>query len=154
MKYFVVKALLVLMALVTVSYTGIKRDGIFLSGENKTVAFIIELEGTSNVPPVTTDARGLALIRVTPEMQLHSRVMVHRLDESKDGRLTGAQIHTGAAGVNGPVLIKLAASPSDFDKDVVQQLTEAQYDALLNQAVYINVLTTLRPPGMLRGQLR
>ena len=151
MKYFVVKLMMVLFTLVVVSFTGLKRERL---GVNKSiVTYVIELEGRNEIPPVKTDARGVAIIRVTADMQLHTRVIVHRLNMT-DGQLVAATIHTGAAGANGPVLAVIAGNGSDFDKNVAQPLTAAQYESLLNDAVYVNVMTSARPSGLIRGQVR
>ena len=153
MKYFVVKFLLLLLVFTVVSFTGIKRNTVPVSGKD-ILTYIIVLEGNNEVPPVNTDARGTAVIRVTGDRQLQSRVMMHRLEGNKDRSLTAAYLHAGAAGTNGPVIVMLAGQPSDFEKNMAQQLTVAQYEALLNDAVYINVVSSLRPAGLVRGQMR
>ncbi len=154
MKYFVVKLLLVLLTIVVVSYTGIKREVANPGNSKDILSYIITLEGTNEVPPVSTEARGMAVIRVTADKQLQSRVMMHRLESNRDGALIAAYLHSGAAGSNGPVIVMLAAQPGDFEKNMAQGLTTAQYEALLNEPIYINVVSTLRPSGLVRGQVR
>jgi hypothetical protein len=154
MKYFVIRCLLVLLAIVVISFTGIKPEREEIGMQKDILSYIIQLEGTNEVPPVTTEARGMAVIRVTGDKQLQSRVMMHRLEGNKDGALIAAYLHSGAAGTNGPVIVMLAAQPSDFEKNMAQALTTAQYESLLNDPIYINVVSTLRPSGLVRGQVR
>ena len=154
MKYFVVKFLLALLTIVVVAFTGIKREEPESGKPKDILSYIIQLEGTNEVPPVSTEARGMAVIRVTADKQLQSRVMMHRLENNKDGALIAAYLHSGAAGTNGPVIVMLVTQPGDFEKNMAQALTTAQYEALLNEPIYINVVSTLRPSGLVRGQVR
>lgn len=148
MKTIVARGLVVIIAFVFTSFNELKTGA-----DLNNTAFIIELEGRYEIPPVKTDARGVALIRVTSDMQLHTRIMVHRLNQN-DGQLISAYIHSGAAGANGPALVVIAATPADFDKNVAQPLTNAQYESLLNDPIYVNVVTSTRPAGLIRGQVR
>ena len=112
----------------------------------------VSLTGAQEVPPVTTTATGIALFRVVDNNKMYSKVTVSNL-ETTDA-LTAAHIHTGAIGLNGAVLIPLAASAADFGVTKITNLTTAQYTALLNSRLYVNVHTTLFPAGKIRGQLR
>ncbi|HEX7847582.1 MAG TPA: CHRD domain-containing protein [Chitinophagaceae bacterium] len=150
MKQLFLKFSIIVAVIMAFGFTG--KNTI---NSNKIIAcYIIELDGSNEVPQVNTGARGIAIIRVTAERQLLTKVVAHRLDASKDGALTAAYIHAGAAGSNGPVLVTMAAGSGDFDQDMAQWLTANQYQALLNDPIYVNVYSTANPSGLIRGQMR
>jgi len=71
---------------------------------------------------------------------------------------SGAHLHLGAPGENGPVLVDLAsihipfsARSGFYSGDV--QLTEAAAAALIAGNVYMNIHSTAFPGGEIRGQL-
>jgi hypothetical protein len=80
--------------------------------------------------------------------------MVHKVDPVEDGTLTAAHIHTGAAGQTGGPIVFLAHNVSDFGENIVQQLTAAQYNAILNEPLYVNAHSTEYPDGLVKGQIR
>jgi CHRD domain len=129
-------------------------SGLLRAQLNEKIIFAadVALTGAQEVPPVTTTATGQAWFRVVENNVLYSKVSVANL-EATDA-LTAAHIHTGATGVNGPVLIPLAASAADFGVTKTTSLSASQYDALVNNRLYVNVHTTLFPAGKIRGQLR
>jgi hypothetical protein len=114
----------------------------------------VQLSGANEVPPVSTTATGVSSIRVTSDRKLHSRIVVSNLEPND--ALTMAHIHVGARGVNGPILIPLATSAADFGVTKVINLTEAQYNAVVNstERLYVNAHSVLFPAGKIRGQLR
>jgi hypothetical protein len=113
----------------------------------------ITLSGENEVPnAVMTSAKGIATLQLTDDMRLYSKVQVSSLEEG-DGILFG-HIHRGAAGSNGPVLLTLLHGPEDVGMQMEMQLTEAQYNALVNDALYVNVHSAKYPGGLLRGQIR
>lgn len=112
----------------------------------------VRLTGANEVPPVNTTATGLASLRLTKNRILYSKVTVTNVEPNDN--LTAAHIHTGATGVNGPVLIGLASSAADFGVTKTTNLTEALYNSVLNDRLYVNVHSTLHPAGIIRGQIR
>lgn len=113
----------------------------------------ITLLGTNEVPPVTTTATGKAILRLTNDKVLYSVVTVSDL-ESND-TLTVAHIHPGAAGTNGSPLIFLCNNLSDFGVvKVSTPLTDANYNQLLNDPMYVNAHSRRHGPGLVRGQIR
>ncbi len=112
----------------------------------------VALSGANEVPAVTTTATGTALIRITADNKLFSKVTVNTL-EATDA-LTAAHIHTGATGVNGGVLIGLCASAADFGITKINIPSAAILTSIRNDAVYVNVHSTTRPSGIIRGQIR
>lgn len=112
----------------------------------------IALSGANEVPAVTTTATGTARIRVTSNKKLYSTITVTNLEVGD--ALTAAHIHSGAAGVNGGVLIGLAGSAADFAIAKVFTLTDVIYNSLKTDALYVNAHSTLYASGVVRGQIR
>jgi len=112
----------------------------------------IPLSGANEVPAVTTTATGLAMLRLASDKTLYYRVNVANL-EAGDA-LTAAHIHNGAVGVNGGVLVGLAASPADINVAKSTSLTDAAFNTVKTAAVYVNVHSTTKPAGIIRGQIR
>jgi hypothetical protein len=113
----------------------------------------ITLLGSNEVPAVSTTATGLAILRLTHDKVLYSRVTVNNL-ESND-TLTVAHIHPGAAGTNGPALIFLCNSLADFGVlKISSPLPDAQYNQVLNDPMYVNAHSRRHGPGLVRGQIR
>jgi hypothetical protein len=122
------------------------------------------LSGADEVPPVPSNATGQAIFVVYPD----------RIDYNFSGTGVGtevqaAHIHLGFPGVAGPVIVPLfdndaGAFPgrvtgSLFATDFVavpdrgvSTFADVQ-NAILGGRTYINIHTTLSPPGEIRGQL-
>jgi len=75
-----------------------------------------------------------------------------------------AHIHTGATGVNGPILINTTINPGDvtltngagsFSRNNISTLSTTDAQAIINNPAgfYFNVHTALNPGGVMRGQL-
>ena len=112
----------------------------------------VQLSGANEVPPNDLGATGVAILRVTADKVLHSKVNVDAPPEA--GTLTAAHIHTGMAGVNGPVIIFLAHSADEFGENQTYQLTDAEFEMLMNDHLYVNAHSTVKPAGLVRGQIR
>jgi hypothetical protein len=113
----------------------------------------ITLSGGNEVPAVTTTATGLAILRLTHDKVLYSKVTVTNL-ESND-TLTVSHIHPGAAGANGSPLIFLCNSLADFGVlKISAPLPDAQYNQLLNDPMYVNAHSRRHGAGLIRGQIR
>ena len=113
---------------------------------------VIQLSGNNEVPAVSTTTKGVAHLRVSASKKLYSKVIVQRL-ESGDA-LRFAHVHSAAAGVNGPVKIFLCHTAADFGQNIVTQLTDEQYNFLLNEPAYVNAHSNFNPGGIIRGQVR
>lgn len=113
----------------------------------------ITLLGSEEVPIVTTTATGKAILRLTSDKVLYSVVTVNNL-ESND-TLTVSHIHPGAKGANGSPLIFLCSSLSDFGVvKVSDPLTDAVYNQLTKDPMYVNVHSRRHGAGLVRGQIR
>ncbi len=117
-----------------------------------TFAANVALSGANEVPAVTTTATGTVNIRITADNKLITKITVNSL-ETTDA-LTAAHIHSGAAGVNGGVLIGLCSSAADFGVTKINNPSATILNSIKTDAVYVNVHSTSRPSGEIRGQIR
>jgi hypothetical protein len=128
--------------------------------------FDARLTGASEVPPVQTNASGLADLDV--EMEEGQRVIDYHLYVNNIDRITQAHIHQGNSSENGPIIVPLfnASTPT---RHVNGQLAEGhitpanftgplqgkQLDDLIalmqNETTYVNVHTEQNPQGEIRG---
>lgn len=129
--------------------SGIVRGQLF---NEVNFASSVALSGANEVPSVTTTATGMALLRITADNKLYSKVTVTNL-ESADA-LSAAHIHTGAAGTNGGVLLGICGSAADFGVTKIFSPSTAIINSIKNDALYVNVHSTMRPSGVVRGQIR
>lgn len=102
----------------------------------------------------TSDSWGLAILRVTEDKKLTYKIIVHQVDEGD--ALSNAHIHYGARGVNSEFFIPMMAGVMNLGKNVTIQLTDHQYEVLVNgtQPIYINVHSHTYPGDSIRGQIR
>jgi len=111
----------------------------------------VELSGSNEVPPVTTAAKGIAVITITADRSVRAEVTVSGMTP------TASHIHEGAAGANGPVIVPFTKSDTDTNVFVASpgaKLTEAQYASYKAGNLYVNVHSAKNPGGELRGQLK
>lgn len=102
----------------------------------------------------TSESWGHAILRVTADKKLTYKIIVHQVDEGDD--LSNAHIHYGARGVNNPPFIPMMAGVMNLGRNVTIQLTDKQYEDLVNgtQPIYINVHSHVYPGDSIRGQIR
>ncbi|MGQ0834629.1 MAG: CHRD domain-containing protein [Gammaproteobacteria bacterium] len=109
------------------------------------------LTGQEEVPPATTTASARAATTVDTTIRT---VTIHVNTTNLD-TADAAHIHTGAAGVSGPILIGLtrdAVTPSLWSA-VAASVTEAQLQDFNANRWYVNVHTPANPDGEVRGQI-
>jgi hypothetical protein len=110
------------------------------------------LKGSNEVPPADPDGSGTGTFRMTRGAAL----ICYQLSV-KDIVLpaTGAHIHVGAAGVNGPIVVPLTAPDASGSAAGCAVTTRALVAAILDNPAgyYANVHTTEFPLGAIRGQL-
>lgn len=121
---------------------------------DKTVELAMDIPLSSNneVPAFVNTATGNAIIRLTSDKMLYSKVTVTGVET--DDTLTVSHIHRGAAGTNGPVRIFLANSLADFNVLKTTTLVDSLYNMVKNDPVYVNAHSKKKGSGLVRGQIR
>lgn len=136
-------------------------------GEPANDNFTAPLKGDQEVPPVETNATGVATFKLSKDgLELSYKVNVGGNIEN----VTQAHIHIGERGENGPVTVFLFG-PSDppvspngpladgtiTADDLIGPLEGQTLSALIEEmaagGTYVNVHTTANPSGEIRGQI-
>jgi hypothetical protein len=118
------------------------------------------LIGANEVPPVATTAQGLVRLSYRPATGvLNYQVSV---DVTQPMTITGAHIHEGGVGVNGPVLYDIFPHSQYTLPHVITDtiswmgsvvLTEDDHNLLMSSQLYINVHSQEYPGGEVRANL-
>lgn len=131
--------------------------------------FVAYLAGNQEVPAVDTLAKGEATLQhydlqFAPDSSRTAFNLTITPVLTSPMTLTGIHIHTGVAGVNGPVIRNLAAvaglslpwtitSTLQLSGLITPTLSATEIEQMVNHGLYINVHTTARPSGEIRGQI-
>jgi len=108
----------------------------------------VRLWGSSEVPPVSTQAYGTGVVNIDAQRAVTVTLSVI------DMVPTAAHIHEGAPGANGPVILPLnRISERAFVAPDGAKLTEAQYAAYKAGNLYVNVHSAKFPNGEVRAQI-
>lgn len=107
------------------------------------------MNGANEVGPVVTDANGFANFVVKAD-EICYEITVTDLTDA-----TAAHIHTGIAGVNGPVLVNLTPPDAAGVSAGCANVPTGDVTAILANPAgfYVNVHTPANPGGEIRGQL-
>ena len=106
------------------------------------------LNGSNEVPAVTTAATGAGTIRVLPDRSVSGSVTTNGVAGS------AAHIHMGAKGQNGPVIVPLNKTGDNvWSVPPSIRLNDQQYEAYGLGNLYINVHSAANPGGEIRGQI-
>lgn len=133
---------LAIVALIAGAFVG--GAGIATAGEVK-----VNLSGDQEVPVVQTSAMGSGAVTVEDDKSIKGKIT------TSDIKGTGAHIHEGAPGKNGPDIIALKkTSDNEWSVPGGAKLTDAQYDAYKAGNLYINVHSDANKGGEIRGQLK
>jgi CHRD domain len=108
----------------------------------------VKLSGASEVPPVTTPGSGRGKIMVSDDGAVSGSVTTTGIAGM------AAHIHTGAAGINGPVIIPLTKDGDTYKVPAGAKLSPDQMKAFKAGELYVNVHTAANKGGELRGQLK
>lgn len=128
--------------------------------------FVAPLKGDQEVPPVATQAAGLAHFKLSKDgTSLSYKLIVANIED-----VTQAHIHVAPAGVNGPVVAFLfgfvpgvttngvlaegTITSSDLIGPLAGQPLSALVDAMRAGNAYVNVHTVANPGGEIRGQIK
>lgn len=112
----------------------------------------VALSGTAVVPSVTTTTSGTAFLRLSSKNVLYSKVVINNNDPADP--VTTATINQGISTANGPVVVNLASSASDFGVGKTSAVSPAVASTLVSNNTYVTVNSALRTGGKLRGQIR
>ena len=136
------RSTLAIVALIAGTLAG--GAGFATAGEIK-----VNLSGDQEVPPVQTSASGSGTITVDDDRSVKGKIT------TSDLKGTGAHIHEGAVGKNGPDIITLQkSSDNEWSVPGDAKLTNAQYDAYKAGNLYVNVHSDAHKSGEIRGQLK
>jgi hypothetical protein len=109
--------------------------------------FVFDLSGAQEVPPVPSTARGGCMAQFDAATSSLSVVCTHDVSGA-----AVMHIHRGAPGVNGPILFDLGDPQSPVEA-VWTGMTPADVSDLFAGNLYINIHTSGRPTGEIRGQI-
>ena len=109
--------------------------------------FVFHLRGDQEVPPVPSTASGGCMGTLNQPAAQFTLTCVHNVLNA-----TLMHIHRGAAGVNGPIAFDLGAPTSPVTA-TWSGMTAADISDLLAGSLYINIHSSGRPAGDIRGQI-
>ena len=162
-----------LLLMVTLAVTACDDDNPAAPSDPNSFTLTAALTPGNEVPPVTNaDATGSGTVTITLVVTRDAanaitggtaNFSVNLTGFPANTTLTGAHIHTGAAGVNGGVLVNtgltngevvLASGAGSFTKNGIE-VNAANANNIVSGAsgFYFNVHTTVNPGGAVRGQL-
>lgn len=116
------------------------------------VLMTFSIEGSQEVPPVTTDAMGsgYALVNLANN-ELELKAVTSGVSDA-----TAAHIHTGILGINGGVAIALEQDSADDNiwmTPADTMLEQSVLDTLMDAGHYVNIHTPANAAGEIRGQI-
>ena len=115
------------------------------------IKFKAALSGASEVPPVTTAAKGMFTARYLPENGLFMWNMNY---EGLSGAATMAHIHGPATEAQNAGIVIGFNNPISSPMSGQVTLTPAQFADLKDGKWYVNVHTAANRPGEIRGQIK
>ncbi|MBA2658370.1 MAG: CHRD domain-containing protein [Nitrosospira sp.] len=144
MNTIILKSRFVLAIVALIAGTFVGGAGVATAGEVK-----VNLSGDQEVPAVQTSATASGAVTVEDDKSIKGKIT------TSDIKGTGAHIHEGALGKNGPDIITLKkTSDNEWSVPSGAKLTDAQYDAYKAGNLYINVHSDANKGGEIRGQLK
>ena len=111
----------------------------------------VTLTGANEVPPVTGDGSATATFQFDDQTGQLSYTLTIQGVAPTD--VTGAHIHLGAPGVNGPILHPLTVSKSSSTTSGTVTLNSSEIGYLKEGSLYVNVHSAAHPNGFARAQL-
>ncbi|MEO5905213.1 MAG: CHRD domain-containing protein, partial [Saprospiraceae bacterium] len=121
----------------------------FNPGFGNNLMLLAQMDGSQEVPALENAAVGVGTVYFNED---RTRAFVNVTVDGLSGSITGAHIHDGAFGVNGPVMFPLTIVGNRIQTEI-SQITPEELGKLLGGLAYINVHTTANPGGEIRGQL-
>ena len=116
-------------------------------------ALDVNLSPENELPSITDRAdRGIALLRFTDDNILYSNIQL--MNVLNTDTITTANIEEGASGALGGSMVLLANSKTDFGISKKIKLTPDMIMHLMSDVHHVNVHSTLKPLGLMCGQLK
>lgn len=110
--------------------------------------FTFPIDGLQEVPAVATPAFGEAHVMYDDVTNALSWTVTY---QDLIGTMTAAHFHRGAVGANGPVIVNIGAGASPRVGSAT--LTDAQELEILGGMWYVNIHSSFKPGGEIRGQV-
>lgn len=125
------------------------------ASDNATRVYLIAMDGAQEAPgPGDSDASGGAILIVNPN---NDTVCFLMRWSGIDGVVTASHIHNGPAGSPAGVVVPLFTNASFDGSDMTRGcVTDNGWSDAINAnpaGFYVNVHSTVFPPGAIRGQL-
>jgi len=121
--------------------------------------FRTHLAGYNENPAITTQAFGTVLVEAYGDSIVTTGSFSNLEGALATNIAGGVHIHTGMAGVNGPVIIPLNTNMIDANNGTFMAaangygLTAEQVTNLYNRGLYVNIHSEVAPSGEIRGQI-
>ncbi|GCD79912.1 CHRD domain-containing protein [Schleiferia thermophila] len=124
-----------------------------LMNEKRYLYFDAIIDGMQEVPPVATNAKGVATVMLNTTLDT---LWYDIVADGLSGPITSAHFHNAPMGSNGPVAVDLTSSI--MGNRISGMVTGAALsNAFINQLlvgdIYINIHTAAHPSGEIRGQV-
>jgi hypothetical protein len=107
----------------------------------------VNLVGSQEVPPVTTQAKGSGTVTINPDKTVKVNITTTGIDA------TMAHIHIGPPDQNGPVIVPFVKSGDAWVAKPDAKLTDEQYAAYKAGNLYVNVHSAAHPVGEIRAKI-
>jgi hypothetical protein len=110
----------------------------------------LRMTGVEEVPPVSTDASGVGTLRIAEDRTVSGSFKLQNA-----AQILVAHIHTGPAGVVGPIIIPLRkVADNEWVVPPGAKLTEEQYKLYQAGGLYVNFHSAKYKGGEIRAQIR
>ncbi|MCK5902824.1 MAG: CHRD domain-containing protein [Cocleimonas sp.] len=123
------------------------------SSSSDVESFQVKLSAQQENPAINGEHKGVGNVNIDTETgEISGSIALSNLT----GDATAAHIHTGDAGVNGAVVLALAADPTNKKHFIIpngSKLNSEELKTLLRAGLYFNVHTQAHPSGEVRGQI-
>jgi hypothetical protein len=117
----------------------------------QSIEYEAELAGASEVPAVTSPARGSASVMIEPQFRILTWVITF---SGLSGPATAAHFHGPAgAGANAPPIVSIPDRNLRSPIIGMATLSAAQAADLEQGCIYLNIHTAAHPAGEIRGQV-
>lgn len=116
------------------------------------IILIASLDGSQEVPAVTTGATGTAVLAIDPKARTVGYWLTYA---GLEGQYSDAHFHLGLPGVSGKVIFPIdMGTPSEPTvRAGIANVPDSIIEHLIHGEMYINVHSTIHPTGEIRGQI-